>query len=50
MTVAAGLLVVLSMPLAAQAQGFVAGGERGVAERGRAAGPDGAAVVVWSVE
>lgn len=41
---AAGVLVVFSMPLIAQAQGIVRGGERGAAEGGRAAGPVGAAV------
>ena len=42
--VAAGVLAILSTPLAAQAQGIVRGGERGAAEGGRAAGPVGAAV------
>ncbi len=42
--VAASVLVILSMPLVAQAQGIVRGGERGAAEGGRAAGPVGAAV------
>ena len=42
--VAAGVLAVFSMPLVAQAQGIVRGGERGAAEGGRAAGPVGAAV------
>lgn len=42
--VAAGVLAILSMPLVAQAQGIVRGGERGAAEGGRVAGPVGAAV------
>ena len=44
LTIAAGLLAALSMPLATQAQGIIGGGERGAAEGGRAAGPVGAAV------
>lgn len=41
--VAAGVLAILWMPLVAQAQGIVGGGQRGAAEGGRVAGPVGAA-------
>jgi hypothetical protein len=42
--IAAGVLAALSIPLGAQAQGVVRGGEQGAAEGGRVAGPVGAAV------
>jgi hypothetical protein len=41
---AIGVFAVLALPLAAQAQGIVRGGERGAAEGERAAGPAGAVV------
>jgi hypothetical protein len=41
---AVGVFAVVALPLAAQAQGIVRGGERGAAEGERAAGPVGAVV------
>jgi hypothetical protein len=38
----AGVFAVLSVPLGAQAQGIVRGGEQGASEGGRIAGPIGA--------
>ena len=42
--IAAGLIAVLAMPLTAQAQGIIRGGEEGAAAGNRAAGPAGGAV------
>ena len=52
LVIAAGVVAVLAMPLSAQAQGIIRGGEEGAAAGNRAAGPVGGAVggVVGGVE